>query len=56
MAHLLALWALIVVLLSLLVALGAGFEAYLDYHQVGREEPWKLTRVQDAIWLLKTAG
>jgi hypothetical protein len=49
----LALWALIVALLSLLVALGAGFVAYLDFHQVGREEPWKLTKVQDEIWLLE---
>lgn len=53
MADPLALWALIVSLLSLVVALGAGFVAYLDYHQVGREEPWKLTRVQDQIWLLE---
>ncbi|WP_426938577.1 hypothetical protein ACQCSV_13540 [Pseudarthrobacter sp. S3] len=49
----LALWALIVALLSLMVALGAGFVAYLDYQQIGREEPWKLTKVQDEIWLLE---
>jgi hypothetical protein len=48
-----ALWALIISMLSLLVALIAGFVAYLDYHQVGREEPWKLTKVQDEIWLLE---
>lgn len=53
MADPLALWAIIISLLSLLVALGAGFVAYLDYHQVGREEPWKLTKVQDQIWLLE---
>ncbi|MGO4587019.1 hypothetical protein AB4Z38_24520 [Arthrobacter sp. 2RAF6] len=53
MADVLALWALIVALLSLLVALGAGFVAYLDYHQVGREEPWRLTKVQNDIWLLE---
>ncbi|UZX02487.1 hypothetical protein F8G81_07545 [Arthrobacter sp. CDRTa11] len=40
-------------MVSLLVALGAGCVAYLDYHQVGREEPWRLTKVQDEIWLLE---
>jgi hypothetical protein len=53
LADTLALWALIVALLSLLVALGAGFVAYLDFHQVGREEPWRLSKVQEEIWLLE---
>lgn len=53
MADTLALWALVISMLGLLVALIALFVALLDYQQVGREEPWKLTKVQDEIWLLE---
>lgn len=39
--------------LGLVVALVALLVAILDWHQVGREEPWNLTKVQDDIWVLE---
>lgn len=44
--------ALAVSALGLVVALVALLVAILDWHQVGREEPWNLTKVQDDIWVL----
>lgn len=49
----LALWALIGTGLSLIVAMVALIVAVLDWHQVGREEPWSLTKVRDNIWVLE---
>lgn len=49
----LALGALIGTALSLVVAMAALIVAVLDWHQVGREEPWNLTKVQDDIWVLE---
>lgn len=45
--------ALAVSALGLFVALVALVVAILDWHQVGREEPWNLTKVQDDIWVLE---
>ena len=45
--------ALAVSALGLAVALVALLVAILDWHQVGREEPWSLTKVQDDIWVLE---
>lgn len=49
----LALLALIGTGLSLAIAMGALIAAILDWHQVGREEPWNLLKVQDNIWVLE---
>jgi len=45
--------ALVVSALGLVVALVALVVAVLDWHQVGREEPWNLTKVQEDIWVLE---
>ena len=42
--------ALVVAALGLVVALVV---AILDWHQVGREDPWSLKKVQDNIWVLE---
>ncbi|WP_157407593.1 hypothetical protein [Arthrobacter sp. ZBG10] len=52
-ANELALWALIGTALSLIVAMFALLVAIMDWHQIGREEPWNLTKVQDDIWVLE---
>lgn len=49
----LALWALLGTALGLVIALVALLVAVLDWHQVGREEPWNLTKVRDDIWVLE---
>lgn len=49
----LALLALIGTGLSLAVAMAALIVAILDWHQVGREEPWNLTKIQHDIWILE---
>ncbi|MDO5878235.1 hypothetical protein MG599_23495 (plasmid) [Paenarthrobacter sp. SD-1] len=45
--------ALLVSAIGLVVALVALIVAILDWHQVGREEPWNLTKVQEDIWVLE---
>lgn len=49
----LALWALIVSVLSTVIALAALAVAYLDWRQVGMESPWKFTPVGGGVWLLE---
>lgn len=52
-ANELAFWALIGTGLSLMVAMSALTVAILDWHQIGREEPWNLVKVRDEIWVLE---
>ena len=52
-ANELAFWALIGTALSLIVASFALTVAILDWHQIGREEPWDLAKVRDDIWVLE---
>ena len=49
----LALWALIISCLSFLGTAGAVTISFMDWRQVGREEPWRLTKVQEGVWLLE---
>lgn len=35
------------------ISLAALIVAILDWNQVGREEPWKLTKLEADIWLLE---
>lgn len=52
-ADVLALWALIVSGGALIVSLFALGVAILDWQQITREEPWKITKLDAEHWLLE---
>lgn len=45
--------SLLIAAAALCISAFALVVAILDWHQVGREEPWKLTKLDPDIWLLE---